>query len=111
MKRIFRSRGLLEREVPEALDRRILMAADLAAVRRRRTRVWKWGGAFSGMAAAVAVAILALSPAAHFRKPRVSERELLELSDWSSLEQEGFNVSSQLNCGWQDEPAARSSRG
>ena len=29
MKRIFRSCGLLEREVPEVLDRRILMAAGL----------------------------------------------------------------------------------
>ena len=108
MKKIFRSRGLLEREVPEALDRRILMAAGLAAVRRRRARCWKWVGAFSGMAAAVAVAVLTVSPVP---KERVSERELLELSDWSSLEQEGFNLSSQLNCGWQDEPSVRSSRG
>ena len=102
---------MLEREVPETLDRRILMAASLEAARRRCTRRWKWVGAFSGMAAAVAVAVLALSPAAHFREKRVSERELLELSDWSSLEQEGFNLSSQLNCGWQDEPVTRSSRG
>ena len=110
MKRIFRSRGLLEREVPESLDRRILMAAGLAAVRRRRSRFWKWTGAFSGMAAAVAVVVLAAFPSP-FTEKRVSERELLELSDWSSLEQEGFNLSSQLNCGWQDEPSVRSSRG
>ena len=110
MKSIFRSRGLLEREVPEALDRRILVAAGLAAGRRRRARVWKWVGAFSGMAAAVAVAFLAM-PAYRTGERRVTDRELLEMSDWSSLEQESFNLSSQLNCGWQDEPAVRSSRG
>ena len=110
MKRIFRSCGLLEREVPEVLDRRILMAASLAAAHRRRSRRWKWVGAFSGMAAAVAVTVLTVLPSP-VREERVSERELLELSDWSSLEQEGFNLSSQLNCGWQDEPAVRSSRG
>ena len=110
MKRIFRSRGLLEREVPETLDRRILMAAGLAAVRRRRSRFWKWAGAFSGMAAAVAVAVLAVFPSPG-ATDRVTDRELLEMSDWSSLEQESFNLSSQLNCGWQDEPAVRSSKG
>ena len=110
MKKIFRSHGLLEREVPEAQDRRILMAAELAAVRRRRVRVWKWVGACSGMAAAVAVAFMAV-PTYRTGERRVSDRELLEMSDWSSLEQESFNLSSQLNCGWQDEPAVRSSKG
>ena len=110
MKRIFRSRGLLEREVPEALDRRILMAANLAAVRRRRARLLKWAGAFSGMAAAVAVACLTALPSPG-AKDRVTDRELLEMSDWSSLEQESFNLSSQLNCGWQDDSGARASRG
>jgi len=110
MSGIFRSRGLLEREVPEALDRRILMAAAVEAARLRRGRRWKLAGALSGMAAAVAVAFLAVHPASAPER-RVSERELLELSDWSSLEQEGFNLSSQLNCGWQDEPGDRVSKG
>jgi len=111
MSRIFRAHGLWEREVPEELDRRVLMAAALSAARRRRNRRLVWGGAISGMAAAVALAALTLLPAAHFGEKRATERELLELSDWSSLEQEGFNLSSQLNCGWQDEPDDRVSRG
>ena len=111
MSRIFRSRGLCEREVPEALDRRVLIAASVEAARFRRHRRWKWAGAFSGVAAAAAVAFLAVSPVSPVVEKRVSERELLEMSDWSSLEQEGFNLSSQLNCGWADDPAVRSSRG
>lgn len=108
MSRIFRSHGLSEREVPETLDRRILIAAKLAAARRRRSRRLRWAGALSGMAAAAAVAVTALMPMHQVTaEPQVSERELLELSDWSSLEQEGFNLSSQLNCGWQDDPGIR----
>ena len=65
---------------------------------------------FLGPWYAVAVAFLAV-PTYRTGERRVSDRELLEMSDWSSLEQESFNLSSQLNCGWQDEPAVRSSKG
>jgi hypothetical protein len=99
MKKLFRSPGLLQREVPEALDRKILLAASVAAARRRSTRRWKFFGAVSGMAAAVALAVVTVYPSIRMSQPtaELSGRELLEISDWTSFEQENYNLSSQLN--------------
>ena len=103
MKKLLRSPGLLRREVPEALDRRILLHASLEASRRRRTRRWRFAGAISGMAAAAAAVVVVFLPS------RMDSSELLELGDWTTLEQEGFNLDSQLNCGWQELPEPRKS--
>lgn|GEM_PF-5755137 len=99
--KLLRSPGQLYREVPEALDRRILLAGALEAARRRSRRRWRLAGAMSGMAAAVAVAAAMLwlpetSPRA--TTPSLSGRELLEISDWTNFEQENYNLCSQLNC-------------
>lgn len=103
MKKLLRSQGLIRRDVPEELDRRILLHAALEASRRRRTRRWRFVGAFSGMAAAAAAALMVFLPS------HMDSAELLELGDWTSLEQEGFNLDSQLNCGWQELPDIRRS--
>ena len=95
MKKLLKAPGMIVRDVPEELDRRILLHASLEAVRRRRNRRWRFVGAVSGMAAAAAVAAVVFIPA----RMDEGKRELLELSDWTTLEQEGFNLSSQLNCG------------
>lgn len=106
MSKYLKSPGLLRRETPEALDRRILIAGAVAAAQHRRARLRRIFGAVSGIAAAVAIAIAAIwqmtpeTKRIHRDKSAVvvSEQELLELSDWTSLEQENYNLASQLNC-------------
>ena len=110
MNKILKSPNLLRREPPQALDRRILIAGAVAAARRRRTLRWRLFGTISGAAAAVALAVTAtwhfgLAPGRTAdsviwseHTQNLSEQELLEFSDWSGLEQENYNLSSQLNC-------------
>lgn len=100
MKKLLRPPEMLEREAPEALDRKILLAASVAAARRRGVRRWRFVGALSGMAAAAALAVVTFYPqlaTAPRTRPELSSRELLEISDWTTLEQENYNLSSQLN--------------
>ncbi len=108
MKKILKSPGLVRQEVPEGLSRRILLAGALAAAAHRRRR-WRRWGAVAGMAAAVMISVAALLPGAMGGKtaPGMSGNELLALSDWTALEQESYNLSSQLNCGWQELPEVR----
>lgn len=119
MSKILRSPNLLRRETPEALDRRILLAGALAAARNRRSRRVRFWGAISGVAAAVAIAAVTIwsvgiipggrssgtgtavrmsDMASGNAGEKLSEQELLEFSDWTSLEQENYNLASQLNC-------------
>ena len=121
MNKFLRSPGLLRRETPEALDRRILLAGAIAASRyRRRSRLKVFGGALTGAAAAVALSVIAVRnlPVPVRTEPgraaavqtakahaagaaagqELSERELLEFTDWTTLEQENYNLASQLNC-------------
>ena len=105
MKKLLKAPGLIGRDVPESLDRRILLHASLEAARRRRGRYWKFAGVVSGMAAAAAAAAVVFLPMHADDGP--SRRELLELGDWTTLEQECFNLSSQLNCGYQELPYLR----
>lgn len=120
MSKFLKSPNLLRREPPEALDRRILIAGSIAAARYRSTRRRRFIGALSGAAAAVIVAAVATwhfnSGIAARPTPRnaaaatvgakleksLSERELMEFDDWTVLEQENYNLASQLNC-YQDE--------
>ena len=119
MVKFLKSPNLLQRETPEELDRRILLAGAIAASRYRRNRRQAFIGALTGIAAAFAVAVIcvhnmtgsarpesrraagtiaavAVAPAG--AKSEFSERELLEFSDWTTLEQENYNLASQLNC-------------
>ena len=105
MSKLLKSPNLLRRETPEALDRRILIAGALAAARHRTARQRHIFGAISGVAAAGAIAAVAIwqmmpdaKPTAVERSASISEQELLELSDWTTLEQENYNLASQLNC-------------
>lgn len=135
MSKYLRSPNLLQRETPEALDRRILLAGAIAAAQHRRARRRRFIGALSGVAAAFAVTVVVTwrigltAPPAPARQrtaalsdtretavrksapaakpassaPAVSEQtpsenELLEFSDWTSMEQETYNLSSQVNC-------------
>jgi len=119
MSKFLKSPKLIRRETPEALDRRILIAGSIAAARYRSTRRRHFIGALSGAAAAVIVAAAALwhvnSGIAARQTARekirnavvrsgaqtengLSERELLEFDDWTVLEQENYNLASQLNC-------------
>ena len=127
MSKYLKSPNLLQRETPEALDRRILLAGAIAAAqyRNRRARRRRFIGALTGLAAAFMVAVVATwqieigSPAQAERKPAGSsaadarpesspaqsateqtatESELLELNDWTAMEQENFNLASQVNC-------------
>lgn len=98
MKKILRSPGLLYRDVPDELDRRILLAGAVAAARQRSRRRWRFAGALTGMAAAAAVATVVLWPGVQTLSKTPSGRELLEISDWTSFEQENYNLCSQLNC-------------
>ena len=120
MNKFLKSPNLLRRETPEALDRRILLAGSIAAAQYRRARNRRrFVGMLTGIAAAAAVAVVAtwqvgihaprrtkttvVSAATATNRPaaapeqNLSERELLEFSDWTSLEQENYNLSSQLN--------------
>ena len=100
MKKFLRSPGLLYREVPEALDRRILLAGAVAAARQRSRRRWRFAGAISGMAAALALATAVLwqTGVPTGRTAPLSVKDLLEISDWTTFEQENYNLCSQLNC-------------
>ena len=105
MSKFLKSPNLLQRETPDALDRRILIAGAIAAAQHRRARKQRVFGAISGIAAAVAIAAAAIWQMApepkritSERGAAISEQELLELSDWTSLEQENYNLASQLNC-------------
>ena len=112
MSNLLKSPNLLRRDPPEALDRRILLAGALAAARRRSSRR-RLVGIISGAAAAsVAVAVLATwnlttpSPAGNGKNVRheqrgeqpISEPETSDFNDyWTSVEQENYNLASQLD--------------
>ena len=115
MNKILKSPNLLRRDPPQDLDRRILIAGAIAASRRRRMFRWRLFGTISGAAAAVALAVVAtwqfgIMPGqtkrpgasgiavAGDQAQKLSEQELLEFSDWTALEQENYNLASQLNC-------------
>ncbi len=104
MKTNLRYQALVGRDVPEALDRRILNAAAVRArmVRRRRIFHRVFGVGLAAAAGLLIAGALHLFPGA-----AVSERnsapssELLALNDWSELEQENYNLSFELYCGRQ----------
>ena len=107
MKKLLKAPGMLAHDVPAGLDSRILLYAGLEAARRRRKRRWRFAGVISGMAAAAAVVAVVFLPGPADVGGKGGE--LLELSDWTTLEQESFNLASQLNCGWQEMPELRNS--
>lgn len=95
------------REVPAALDRKIMAAAVLKARAARFRRMFIHCSVSAGAAAAalfVAGAVF-LMPEANREAPAVPTKsvknELLALTDWSALEQESYNLSVELYSGRQ----------
>lgn len=102
MKELEHYESLIRREVPAALDRRILAAARLEAKKLRFRRLFR-RCSFTGAAAAallVASGIFWFQPAANDARA-AENRELLALSDWSKVEQENYNLNFELYCGRQ----------
>ena len=97
MKRILPYSALSEREVPEAVDFRILArAAARSRARRIRRRVSIWGG----IAAAVAVTALGGVFFQTENSGRSAERrELLALGDFSRLDQNSYAMTLEVGTG------------
>ena len=97
---------LRAREVPEALDRRIMAAAAqrAGAIRFRRTLVRCFLSTGAAAAALLVAGTVFLLPEANRETP-VSythlKSELMALNDWSALEQESYNLSFELYSGRQ----------
>lgn len=92
MKRVLPYNSLSEREVPEALDARILSYAAARTRARRSTRRWIW---ISSAAAAVCLSVF--SGVFYQMQQRSAERrELLAMGDFSRLDQSGYNMSFEL---------------
>ena len=110
MSNLLKSPSLCQRETPEYLDRRILLAGALAAARRRHARRLTRICSAAGIAAAFAIAVVSVwglqtplrGSAARTQvsvaETALSEQELLEFGDWTTFEQESYNIASQLNC-------------
>ena len=97
MKRVLPYRELSEREVPEALDFRILArAAARGRERKFRRRFAVWGG----IAATVCVTALTgvLFQIEHESRTK-AHLELLAMGDFSRLDQSGYNMSFELGSG------------
>ena len=102
MKKYLKLEELTSREVPSELDLRILAAGKLRQQkvlrRRRELRL------LSGMAAAAALCIAAgvcLMPESRGEK-QISKEEyasLLAMSDWTSIEQDNYNLHSEAALG------------
>ena len=98
MKRILPYSTLSEREVPEAVDFRILARATARSrARRLRRRVSIWGG----IAAAVAVTVLSgvLFQAGNGGDRSAERRELLALGDFSRLDQNSYAMTLEVGSG------------
>ncbi|MPN10618.1 hypothetical protein SDC9_157913 [bioreactor metagenome] len=98
---------LKERDVPAALDRRIMAAAALKARAARFRRMWRNCSLSAGAAAAalLVAGTLFLLPGAYRESPaeptKSVRNELLALTDWSAFEQESYNLSFELYSGRQ----------
>ena len=99
-----RFESLTARDVPRELDCRILAAAAQEARRIRHRRIFRITGFWSGAAAAAAGVLIGVAVFQH-PQPRPEPRaagaapELLALADWSTLEQDNFNLSFELDSG------------
>lgn len=92
MKRVLPYRELSEREVPQALDLRILSYAASRSRQRRKAHRWVWIGSI-----AAAVCLAAFTGVFFQMQQRSAEHlELLAMGDFSRLDQNGFNISFEL---------------
>ena len=94
------------REVPAALDRRIMTAAALKAraVRVHRLVIHCFVSAGAAAAALLVAGTLFLMPGTNREQAvptRPATQKLLAMAEWSSLEQESYNLSFELYSGRQ----------
>lgn len=95
------------REVPAALDRKIMAAAALKARAARFRRMFIHCSVSAGAAAAAlfVAGTVFLMPEANREAPAMPtksvKKELLAMTDWSALEQESYNLSFELYSGRQ----------
>lgn len=102
MKNLKRFKELTERDVPSALDRRILAAASAKARSRHRRRLWL----HRGIPTAAAAAALLIGAGIWLLPDQTnattgSNHDLLALSDWSEMEQNTYNLSFEIYTGRQ----------
>lgn len=93
MKRTLPYKELSEREVPAAVDARILSYALSKSVKRRRSSRWVW---ISSAAAAVCIASFAGVLFQMHQRSAAEHSELLAMGDFSKLDQSGYNISFEL---------------
>lgn len=102
MKELEHYESLIRRDVPAALDRRILAAARQEAKKlrfRRLFRRWSLSGAAAAAAALLIGSGIFLSQPSPADSHAAENRELLALNDWSRVEQENYNLNFELYCG------------
>ena len=92
---------LTECDVPEHLDRRILLAARIQAGRRKHRRfVLRRLVPAIGVAAAFSVGFgIMFAPAGQKLKAQPHSSELLAMNDWSELDQLNYTLNFELDSG------------
>lgn len=93
MKRVLPYKELSEREVPEALDFRILNHARSRTGTRKKFRRWCWIG---GVAAALCLTAFTGVFFEMQQRYSAEHKELLAMGDFSRLDQSGYNISFEL---------------
>ena len=103
MKKYLKIETLTEREVPRELDVRILAASRLrqnSFVRRRRKLRLIFSSSAAAAALFVAFGVSMMTEKQDFKQ--ISKEEyvrLADMTDWAAVEQESFNLSSELSFG------------
>ncbi|MBR7103928.1 MAG: hypothetical protein IKC65_03210 [Lentisphaeria bacterium] len=100
MKKYLKLDALTKAEVPRELDLRILAAGKLrqgALLQRRRKLRFVFSGAAAAAAFAVALGLCLMPQNQDFRDvSREEYAKLAALSDWTSVEQENYNLSGEI---------------
>jgi len=99
MKKYLKLESLCSADVPPELDLRILAASKMrqTALRRRR-RLRLAAGGFAAAAAFLVAAGVGVLPGLHSpRSVREDSAALAAMSDWTNVEQAGYNLASEIS--------------
>jgi len=99
MKKYLNLESLIRADVPQELDLRILAAAKLRrTAMRRKKRLRLVAGGAAAAAAFLVAAGLFIQPGAHpVRSAQEDRLNLAALSDWTNVEQAGYNLASEIS--------------
>ena len=99
MKKYLKLESLVRADVPQELDLRILAAAKLhRTVLRRRKRLRLVAGGMAAAAALLVATGLFIQPGTVSPRPVQEDRQnLAALSDWTNVEQAGYNLASEIS--------------